>query len=148
MQAASLLLLGNTYYSPYKNYCERPRCPKTPKFLSFLVSRIVCLAYSTLHFIHWTHTERNPLRQLRDQRTVLQWTSRPSANKDRSSLFLIGGDLGEGTRKHAVTNGKGSHAHCSICRAQSYWFFYSSLFLMWLMFYIISFSKKLFHKRK
>ena len=66
MQTATLLSLVNTY-NPYQNYCEEPRCPKTPKFPSFLISRIVCLGYSILHFIDWTRTERNPLRHLCDQ---------------------------------------------------------------------------------
>ena len=33
--------------------------PKATKFPSFLVSKIVCLAYTTLHFIDGTRTERN-----------------------------------------------------------------------------------------
>ena len=131
MQTASLLTLVNTY-NPYKNYCEEPRCPKTPKFPSFLVSRIVCLGYSTLHFIDWTRTERNPLRHLYDQRTVLRWTTRPLQIKDRVFFVLLGGDWGEDTRKGAVTDG----------------IFLSFLILMKLMFYGISFSKKVLHDRK
>ena len=98
MQTASLLTLVNTY-NPYQNYCEEPRCPKTPKFPSFLVSRIVCLGYSTLHFIDWTRTERNPLRHLYDQRTVLRWTTRPSANKGPGLLCSARRGLGRGHKK-------------------------------------------------
>ena len=97
-KTASLLTLVNTY-NPYQNYCEEPRGPKTPKFPSFLVSRIVCLGYSTLHFIDWTLTERNPLRHLYDQRTVLRWTTRPSANKGPGLLCSARRGLGRGHKK-------------------------------------------------
>ena len=98
MQTASLLSLVNTC-NPFKNYWEEPRCPKTPKFPSFLVSRIVCLAYSTLHFIDWTRTERNTLRHLCDQRTVLLWTTRPFANKGPGLLCSARRRLGRGHKK-------------------------------------------------
>ena len=132
MQTASLLSLVNTYNS-YQNYCEEPRCPKTPKFPSFLVSRIVCLGYSTLHFIYWTRTERNPLRHFCDQRTVLLWTTRPSANKGPGLLCSARRGLGRGHKKtRSLTDG----------------IFLSFLILMKLMFYGISFSKKVLHIRK
>ena len=100
VQTARLLLLVNTYI-PYKNYCEGPRCPKTPKFPSFLVSRIIYQAYSTLHFIDWTHTERKTWRHLYDQRTVLRWTTHSSANKGPGLLCSARGGLGRGHREIA-----------------------------------------------
>ena len=98
MQTASLLSLVNTY-DRCKNYCEEPRCPKTPKFPSFLVSCIVCLGYSTLHFIDWNRTERNPLWNLFEQRTVLLWTTRPSANKGPGLFCSARRRLGRGHKK-------------------------------------------------
>ena len=132
MQTASLLSLVNTY-DRCKNYREEPRCPKTPKFPSFLVSRIVCRGYSTLHVLDWPRTERNPLRNLFDQRTVLLWTTRPSANKGPGLLCCARRGLGRGHKKtRSLTDG----------------IFPSFLILMKLMFYGISFSKKVFHIRK
>ena len=104
MQATSLLSTVNTHY---RNYCKEPRCPK--RFPSFLVSCIVCLAYSTLHFIDRTRTESKKWRHLFDQRTDLGWTTRPSA-KDRVFIVMLRGDWGEGTRKRSGIDGKGSLA--------------------------------------
>ena len=39
--------------------------------------------------------------------------------KDRVFFVLLEGDWGEGTRKRAVTDGNGAHAHCSICGAHT-----------------------------
>ena len=118
-QATSLLPLVNTC-SSHRNYCEEPRCPKSPKFPSFLVSVsfIWLIEHSETLLIELT--ERNTQRHLCDQRTSYDEQPAPPQIKDRVFFVLLGGDWGEGTRKRAVTDGKGSHAHCSICRAQSY----------------------------
>ena len=43
----------------------------------------------------------------------------PPQIKDRVFFVLLEGDWGEGTRKRAVTDGKGAHAHCSICKPRT-----------------------------
>ena len=85
------------------------------------VSRIVCLAYSTLQLSDWTHIERNALSTFvrSTYSSDLHWTTLPSA-KDRVFFVLLGGDWGEGTRKRAVTDGKGAHVHCSTCSRGAY----------------------------
>ena len=129
MQTASLLTLVNTY-NPYQNYCEEPRCPKTPKFPSFLVSRIVCLGYSILHFYWLKSYWEKPIKTLvRSTLSFLLWTTRPSANKGPGLLCSARRGLGRGHKKtRSLTDG----------------IFLSFLILMKLMFYGISFSKKVF----
>ena len=85
------------------------------------VSRIVCLAYSTLQLSDWTHIERNALSTFvrSTSSSDLHWTTLPSA-KDRVFFVLLGGDWGEGTRKRAVTDGRGAHVHCSTCSRGAY----------------------------
>ena len=85
------------------------------------VSRIVCLAYSTLQLSDWTHIERNALSTFvrSTYSSDLHWTTLPSA-KDRVFFVLLGGDWGEGTGKRAVTDGKGAHVHCSTCSRGAY----------------------------
>ena len=85
------------------------------------VSRIVCLAYSTLQLSDWTRIERNALSTFvrSTYSSDLHWTTLPSA-KDRVFFVLLGGDWGEGTRKRAVTDGKGAHVHCSTCSRGAY----------------------------